>query len=104
MTDHQLVLTLDPEASEAPHLALVCTAAPGAPCRKRPPDDRERWSYNDPDLVDGECWAIEWIDAAGWDDSVRTDGGGRWSLPVDVTYDEGVIVTPILDDAQEATQ
>lgn len=88
----------------APRLVLVCTAAPGSGCRKRPTDDRERWYLDDPDLVDGDCWAVDFIDAAGWDDGVRADDfdGTPWPsitqwprIPVTVHYDEGVIVAPI---------
>jgi len=82
-------------------LRFVCHATPGADCRRRPPegDDRESWSPDDPGLVDGECWAVEWIREAGWDDSIIADGTrGKtevWaSLPVSVGYDEGVSVRP----------
>src|SRR5574343_6498 len=75
----------------APRLVLVCTAAPGSGCRKRPTDD-------------GDRWAVDFIDAAGWDDGVRADDfdGTPWPsitqwprIPVTVHYDEGVIVAPI---------
>ena len=86
----------DPDC--APRLVLVCTATPGSDCRKRPTDDREAWQPDDPDLIDGECWAAEWVSAAGWDDSVRPDAlsDAPWPhIPVIVHYDEGVIVAPI---------
>lgn len=80
----------------APRLVLVCTATPGSDCRKRPTDDREAWQIEDPDLVDGECWAAEWIEAAGWDDIVRALDDTPWPrIPVTVHYDEGVNVAPI---------
>lgn len=83
------------------YLRLVCHAVAGAPCRRRPPADdiRETWDADDPGLVDGECWATEWIEAAGWEDSViaASTRGQRvvWgSLPVEVYYEEGVAITP----------
>ena len=96
MNHHIELDTSDPHS--APRLVLVCTATPGSDCRKRPTDDRETWQVDDTDLVDGECWAAEWVDAAGWDDSVRADAapdGTPWPrIPVTVHYDEGVVVTP----------
>ena len=94
MTHHIGIDASDPHS--APRLVLVCTATPGSDCRKRPTDDRETWQFDDPDLADGDCWAVDWIEAAGWDDSVRNDGDpALWPrIPVTVHYDEGVIVTP----------
>lgn len=81
------------------HLRLICTATPGSDCRKRPTDDRETWHPDDPGLIDGECWAVDHVLAAGWDDSVRADqlDATPWpTIPVTVHYDEGVIVAPIV--------
>ena len=73
---------------------LICTAAPGADCRKRPADpDREEWSLDDPDLIDGECWAVEWAAEGGWE-TVATDHAEIGRIPVAVQYDEGVLVAP----------
>ena len=76
-------------------LDLICTAAPGADCRKRPADPtREEWSVDDPDLIDGECWAVEWVTEGGWE-TVATDHAELGRIPVAVEYDEGVLVFPV---------
>ena len=78
-------------------LRLVCHAPVGSPCRRRPPegDDREYWPDDDPDLVDAECWAVEWVSEVGWDDAISADGPEVWtSIPVGISYDEGVEVWP----------
>jgi len=99
MSDHEIqVLVEYGELS----FNLVCNAPVGAPCRLRPPIDelRESWLDTDPDLVDGPCWAVEWIDAAGIDALKPEAGLGVWaSIPVKINYDEGVSVTPT-DQAQ----
>lgn len=85
-------------------LKLVCHAVPGSPCRMRPPagDDREYWHIDDPGLVAGECWAVEWQRDAGFVNGVRSAEPGTvadpivWaSIPVGVEYDECVIVARI---------
>lgn len=75
-------------------LNLVCTAAPGASCRKRPTDEREEWTLDDPDLIDGQCWAAEWVQEGGWE-TVATDHDEIGRVPVDVEYIEGVLVSPV---------
>lgn len=79
------------------HQKLTCTAAPGAPCRRRPRDnDRECWNEDDPDLIDGDCWAVEWISATGWDDGTRAPEGITFPrIPVSVSYDECVFLEPV---------
>ncbi len=96
---HYLTVVTD---DQEPRLMLVCTAAPGAGCRKRPTDADEReweWDLDDPDIewVDGPCFAVEWIEAEGWDDAIRCEEGAvfpRW--PVEVSYhDEGPWIAPV---------
>jgi|GEM_PF-4316503 len=78
-------------------IALVCRAVAGADCRMRPPigDDREEWDVGDRGLVDGPCWAIEWVEATSIADGLMfADGDGVvLAADVDVNYDEGVMVT-----------
>lgn len=95
-------------------LRLVCHAAKGAPCRMRPPegDDRESWSADDEDLVDGDCWALDWIAADTFADQVRASDALNdatriyATAPVAIGYDECVTValaTPqptLVDDWQ----
>lgn len=87
-------------------LKLVCHAVPGSPCRMRPPegDDRESWSFDDPGLVPGECWAVEWQHDVGFVDGVRTtdtgtvaDGVAWASIPVAIEYDECVMVSRVAE-------
>jgi hypothetical protein len=84
------------------HLRFVCRAVSGAPCRRRPPagDDRESWSADDPTLVDGSCWAVDWVEAVGLTDGIIAgDTRGvteTWgSIPVDLSYDEAVVIAPV---------
>lgn len=83
-TVHHIAIEWD----EEPRLRLTCSAAPGAPCRMRPADDRETWYVGDPDLVDGDCWAVEWVEAGGWE-SVGWQGRDIPPIPVVVDFGEG---------------
>lgn len=81
-----------------PRLKLVCTAAPGAKCRLRPPDDREEWHLDDPDLVDsGTCWAVQWAEDGGWEtiqcEDTEVEQFGR--IPVTVSNDDGPVLHPV---------
>ena len=92
-------LVIDTKFGE-PVLRLVCTATKGADCRLKPTnaDELESWYVGDPDLTfeDAPCWAVEWIEDAGWDDGVRCAAGAKFpSWPVEITYDEGVVIAPV---------
>lgn len=95
MSEHAIeVVSEDGEIS----LRLVCQAVKGAPCRLRPADPEvEEWSSDyEGELVDSECWALEWQDAVGFVDGVRSDGDGvLTTFPVRVGCEEGVLVWPI---------
>ena len=96
-TTHYITLRSDMNAGHRGEvvLDLICTAAPGADCRKRPADPtREEWPLDDPDLIDGECWAVEWVAEGGWE-TVATDHAEIGRIPVAVEYDEGVLVAPV---------
>ena len=88
-------LEIDFGMMSGPELRLVCTATPGSPCRMRPADDRESWSYDDPDLIDGECWAVEWVEGGGMETMASADGVTWPTIPVTVEYDEGVVLAPV---------
>ena len=83
---------------------LECSAVLGAPCRRRPPEDdyREEWDADDPDLVDGKCWAVEWFEAADWE---GTQVEGEFPrIPVKLSYSDGPVLTAILaPDTAELT-
>ena len=79
-------------------LELVCAAAPGSPCRLRPADGREVWTYDDADLIDsGVCWAVEWADEGGWE-TIAAAEGVTWPLiPVTVECEfERPVVAPVV--------
>lgn len=97
MAEHEIqVVADDGELS----LRLVCHAAKGAPCHRRPPenDDRESWSADEEGLVDSTCWATDWIEAVGFEDGVyAADALHRPTVtyataPVTISYDDGVSV------------
>ena len=71
--------------------------AKGAECRMRPVNaDELDQGWYDLTFEDGECWAVEWISAGGWEDSVRCPDGAKFPrIPVEVTYDEGVWIAPV---------
>ncbi len=78
-------------------LRLVCHAAKGATCRMRPASlDIEEWTVDyEGDMIDADCWAVEWQSAAGFEEGVRSEHEGAWaSIPVVLGYDEGVLVHP----------
>lgn len=93
---HSVTITADPDGFL--HLGLECTAAPGAPCRRRPVDRTlEEWSPDDPNIEfeDDECFAVEWVNAEGFEDAVFSEDAGVFArIPVRVSYEEGVIVAP----------
>ena len=96
MSVHKLVVVAD--CGEL-RLELRCTAARGADCRQRPIDDRESWNVGDPGLVDGDCWAVDYIAAGGFADSVfMHEDGVVASVAVNVDYDEGVNLSLALED------
>lgn len=84
---------------DAIRLELVCTAAPGSPCRLRPADGREVWTYDDADLIDsGVCWATEWADEGGWE-TIAAAEGVTWPLipvTVEYEYEMGPVVAPVI--------
>ena len=56
----------------------------------------ESWSYNDPDLIDGEkCWAVEWVEGGGMETTASAEGVTWPTIPVTVDYDEGVVLAPV---------
>lgn len=67
-------------------LRLVCTAPVGAPCRRRSPE-----GYGS---KDDDCWAEEWASEAGWESVFAMEDGVWASVPVGISYDDGVDVTP----------
>jgi len=82
-------------------LELRCTAAKGADCRMRPTDDRESWNVGDPGLVEGDCWAVDYIVAGGFEDSVfMQQEGVIASIPVTVAYDEAVVLAIALPESE----
>ena len=88
-------LTIEDTGDEL-RLALVCTATPDAPCRKRPSTDRESWHDDDDDLTSGhECWAVEYASEGGWETVVGAVGAQWPRIPVTVAYVEGVELAPV---------
>jgi hypothetical protein len=77
-----------------PTMRLVCTATKGSDCRMTPIDGRESWEFGDHDLVDCECLVVGYIEAAGFQDSVRTVEDGVFaSIPVVAHYDDGIVLS-----------
>ncbi|MDN5964262.1 MAG: hypothetical protein L0K47_13475 [Acidipropionibacterium jensenii] len=89
---HTLVLT-DNEGGFMT-MRIECSAAPDAPCRRRPPDwmDRENWTDEEATETGHGCWAVEWAEA---DPEGVIWNGGPIYIPISVTYDEGVEISPL---------
>lgn len=93
MSTHAHFLQVVSDEGEAPRLRLACTAPPDAFCRKRPKDDRETWD-DDSDLEPGrKCLWVEWAEDGGWDTIQVEEEGVLLSVPVDVYYDEGPVIS-----------
>jgi len=69
---------------------FVCNAPAGSPCRRRPADpDVEEWddTYPGEIIMDGECWAVEWVSNLGWE-AIRPEHDGTYvSIPVAISYE-----------------
>ena len=79
---HYIDITIEGDGIVTP--TLRCTEPSDAPCRKRQLD------VNAWDNGGHECWAVEWIDAVGFEEAVRLSGDYyTFSIPVHVMYDEG---------------
>lgn len=90
-------LTIESERTGEPCLEIECSEPPDAPCRRRPLD-KAMESWTDDDALDGgghECWAVEWVQEAGFDDAVviKPLGEPFAKMPIKITYDEGVVIT-----------
>lgn len=92
MSTHALeIVSDDGELS----LRLVCHAVKGATCRLRPADsDVEEWPEDYAgDMIDTDCWAVEWASEAGIQDGVRFHTSGTVvSVPVALEYDGCVLL------------
>lgn len=95
MSIHHLDLIVE---DGVPHIKFRCTGMPDADCRRRPPDweesGDESWSLESATETGFECWAADWIDATGFGDAVMGENGTYASAPIDISYDEGVIIAP----------
>lgn len=69
-----------------------CTGTLDAPCRRRPPDWREResWTHEEATESGFDCWAVDWVEWVGMEDGVLGEDQVLASARVSVVYDEGV--------------
>ncbi|QEA30408.1 hypothetical protein FGL91_18755 [Microbacterium sp. CBA3102] len=82
------------------HRGFTCTAPEDAPCRSRPKDTLlESWSSEEATETGHQCWAVEWVEAVGIEDSIRSYPDRILaSVAVDISYEEGVNIEPITPD------
>lgn len=82
------------------HRGFTCTAPEDAPCRRRPKDTLlESWSSEEATETGHQCWAVEWVEAVGIEDSIRSyPDRVLASVAVDISYEEGVNIEPITPD------
>lgn len=83
-----------------------CVAPEDAQCRRRPPDwrGRESWTEEEATETGHPCWAVEWVEAASLYDAVTGEDTVLASAPVHVSYDEGVVITPVPVVSDEAVE
>lgn len=89
------------------HRGFVCTAPEDAVCRRRPENYEqgidESWTAEQATQPGWPCWAQEWVEAVGIEDAIRgEDDLVLASVPVVVSYDEGVVIRPVNTEAGEA--
>ncbi|MFJ4038223.1 hypothetical protein ACIPVB_09050 [Microbacterium sp. NPDC090007] len=82
------------------HRGFVCTAPEDAICRRRPAGFEEglmeSWTAEQATETGWPCWAVEWVEAAGIEDAILgQEDGVLASVPVAISYDEGVSITPV---------
>lgn len=90
------------------HRTFTCTAPEDAPCRRRPPEpeERESWTAEEATVPSAQCWAVEWVEAVGIRDSLIATGEDcvLASIPVEISFEEGVgfepITAPIVEEVR----
>lgn len=83
------------------HRAFRCAAPEDASCRRRPKDheDRESWPAEEATEPGFPCWATEWVAAVGIEDAIHAyPDQVLASVPVTISYAEGVDITPTSSD------
>ncbi|WP_136043317.1 MULTISPECIES: hypothetical protein [unclassified Microbacterium] len=85
------------------HRGFTCTAPEDAPCRRRPKDTLlESWSSEEATETGHQCWAVEWVNAVGIEDAIiGYPDQVLASVPVAISYEEGVSIDPIFPEAPE---
>ena len=82
-----------------PRAKLICHAAKGATCRMRPADpDVDEWddTYQG-EMIDNDCFAVEWLEAADWEGvTVLPYDKPVATIPVSVGYDGYSAVLAVL--------
>lgn len=82
------------------HTGFTCSAPEDAPCRRRPKDhdQRESWTNEEATETGFRCWAVEWVEAVGTDDAiVGYPDAVLASVPVRISFEEGVGIEPVRD-------
>lgn len=89
------------------HRSFTCTAPEDAPCRRRPPEpeERESWTAEGATVPGAQCWAVEWVEAVGIEDALSGyPDRVLASVPVTISYDEGVEIEPVSTADGEAVR
>lgn len=99
-TNHHVQLVI--ESGEL-HPRFVCTAPEDADCRRCPEDfdrrNQESWSSAEATKNGYPCWAVDWIDVVGIEDAIICPADQVLaSVPVTISYDEGVEIMPVTQD------
>lgn len=89
------------------HRGFTCSAPEDAPCRRRPPEpeERESWTAEEATVPGAQCWAVEWVEAVGIEDALRGyPDRVLASVPVSISYDDGVEIEPVSTADVEAVR
>ena len=88
------------------HRGFTCTAPEDAFCRRRPSvPDLESWTADEATDPGHPCWAVEWVTAVGIEDAIigTVDDQVLASVPVTITFEEGVGIEPIAVSSEVAS-
>lgn len=86
------------------HRGFTCTAPEDASCRRRPKDhdQRESWTAEEATEMGFPCWAADWVSAVGIEDAIiGYPDRVLASVPVTISYEEGVSIEPVLTSIVE---
>lgn len=92
---HSLKITINDEI-DCPTFQIICTGTPDAPCRRRPPDwkDRESWTDEEATEIGHDCLLIDWVEGSDYQTSVEKELTATIPITYEWDGDMGPIIQP----------